>query len=380
TCTSVSFCIAVDNSSVLSSTDPDGGAGAWMLQKDVIFKEIGFGGIACASPSLCVVTGSNGQVAESTDPTGGAGAWVGAEDLDGTNRMRGAACPSESLCLLTDEAVVVGVPANNLFVSLRGMGTVTSTPISCPFGCTYSGPVCPRNCDGPSNAVVPQRLDGISCIENGWFGGINWGTCASSFPAQNTVTLTATPDQGSTFNGWGGACSGSTNCSVTMGSDQTVSATFASTPSPRAQSPTAQSPIPTLTDISQSHARWRESKVHADADPKQKNPTVGTTFSFRLNEPARVTLSFIDHTRGRRVGETCAAQTRVNRHEPACQRAVLAGTISFTGHSGANEVVFHGSISRSTKLKPGSYRLVVIATNSSGIRSAPKSLNFTIVK
>lgn len=375
TCTSVSFCIAVANSSVLSSTDPDGGAGAWVLQKDVISKEIGFGGIACASPSLCVVTGSNGEVAESTDPTSGAGAWVGAEDLDGTNRMRGAACPSESLCLLTDEAVVIGVPANNLFVSLRGMGTVTSTPIACPFGCTYSGPACPRNCDGPVNAFVPQRLDGISCIENGWFGGVNWGTCESPFPAENTVTLTATPEQGSTFNGWGGACSGSTICSVTMSSGQTVSATFASTPPPG-----AQSPIPTLTDISQSHARWREGEVHADADAKHNNRPVGTIFSFRLDEPARVTLSFVDRTSGRKVGETCAAQTRVNRHKPACKRTVPAGTLSCTGHSGANKVVFDGSISRSRKLRPGSYRLVIVATNSGGVRSAPKSLSFTIVK
>ena len=55
------------------------------------------------------------------------------------------------------------------------------------------------------------------------------GTCAASYPPGTTVTLTATPDAGSTFTGWsGGGCAGTGACMVTMSSDQTVTATFAS--------------------------------------------------------------------------------------------------------------------------------------------------------
>jgi hypothetical protein len=59
---------------------------------------------------------------------------------------------------------------------------------------------------------------------------------------------------------------------------------------------------------------------------------------------------------------------------------VEAGTLPFAGHSGTNTVAFEGRISPAKKLGPGHYRLEITATNSAGLRSAPKSLNFTIVR
>ncbi|MEZ4402231.1 MAG: hypothetical protein R3B06_19560 [Kofleriaceae bacterium] len=58
--------------------------------------------------------------------------------------------------------------------------------------------------------------------------GINCGaTCASAFNYGTTVTLTATPIAGHTFNGWSGAgCSGTGTCTVSMTTAQTVTATF----------------------------------------------------------------------------------------------------------------------------------------------------------
>jgi hypothetical protein len=72
-------------------------------------------------------------------------------------------------------------------------------------------------------------------------------------------------------------------------------------------------------------------------------------------------------------------------YSAACKRTVTAGTLSFTGHSGMNRVVFQGRISRANKLKPGRYTLVITATNtagqtSAGQTSAPQKLSFTIVK
>ena len=40
------------------------------------------------------------------------------------------------------------------------------------------------------------------------------------------VALTATPDPGTVFAGWSGACSGTGECDVTMDSDRSVTATF----------------------------------------------------------------------------------------------------------------------------------------------------------
>ncbi len=63
--------------------------------------------------------------------------------------------------------------------------------------------------------------------------GINCGaTCSANFTSGANVALTATPASGSSFAGWGGACSGAGACSVTMSAAQSVTATFNTTPPP----------------------------------------------------------------------------------------------------------------------------------------------------
>ncbi|MHB1861345.1 MAG: InlB B-repeat-containing protein [Gemmatimonadaceae bacterium] len=58
-------------------------------------------------------------------------------------------------------------------------------------------------------------------------GGISCGsTCSASYTAGTVVSLTATAASGSVFSGWGGACSGTGACTVTMNSAQTVTAGF----------------------------------------------------------------------------------------------------------------------------------------------------------
>ena len=57
--------------------------------------------------------------------------------------------------------------------------------------------------------------------------GIDCGAiCSASFNSGTPVTLTATPVSGWIFQGWGGACSGTGTCSLTMNASQSVSASF----------------------------------------------------------------------------------------------------------------------------------------------------------
>ena len=57
--------------------------------------------------------------------------------------------------------------------------------------------------------------------------GINCGsTCSANYNGGTVVTLTATPSGGSTFTGWGGGCSGTGACVVTMNAATSVMATF----------------------------------------------------------------------------------------------------------------------------------------------------------
>lgn len=57
--------------------------------------------------------------------------------------------------------------------------------------------------------------------------GINCGaTCTANYDPGTMVTLSATPDPGSTFTGWSGGCSGTGSCIVTMNAARSVTANF----------------------------------------------------------------------------------------------------------------------------------------------------------
>ena len=58
--------------------------------------------------------------------------------------------------------------------------------------------------------------------------GINCGAdCSEQYSSGTVVTLTATPNTGSSFAGWsGGGCTGTGTCTLSMNADTTVTATF----------------------------------------------------------------------------------------------------------------------------------------------------------
>ena len=146
----------------------------------------------------------------------------------------------------------------------------------------------------------------------------------------------------------------------------------------------AQSPLaPTLSSLGQTNKAWREGNVLAqlgstDAKGKKKLP-VGTTFSFKLDQAAQVTFTFTKPAPGRKIGKRCVVQTPKNKHKRRCKRTLTAGALTFTAHAGTNKVRFQGLISRRKKLKPGSYKLLVVATVA-GKRSRTGTLSFTIVR
>ena len=93
---------------------------------------------------------------------------------------------------------------------------------------------------GTGSGVVTSDPVGIEC-------GL---ACSLAFPHNGQVTLTATPNAGSTFGAWSGACAGQGNpCVLTMGSDLLTDARYdklaTPTPSPRPTHTAKPSATPT---------------------------------------------------------------------------------------------------------------------------------------
>jgi FG-GAP repeat len=140
---------------------------------------------------------------------------------------------------------------------------------------------------------------------------------------------------------------------------------------------------PVLTNVSQSHARWRAgsslARLSATGPKKKPKPPIGTTFSFTLNVAANVGFTFSQKVAGRRVRGKCVAAGAGNRHKPSCKRTLVRGEATVVAHAGNDKLAFQGVLARQTKLKPGSYTVTLVAA-SAALRSAPHSLSFTIVK
>ena len=81
--------------------------------------------------------------------------------------------------------------------------------------------------DSPGDGTVTSDTPGIDCF---FFGsGSDPDPCSANFSPGSFVTLTATPDVGAVFLGWGGDCAASgTNamCTLDMSSDRNVTVAF----------------------------------------------------------------------------------------------------------------------------------------------------------
>lgn len=137
---------------------------------------------------------------------------------------------------------------------------------------------------------------------------------------------------------------------------------------------------PHIANAAQTHRIWREGSRLASIARTRRAP-VGTTYSFALDEPARVSLAFTQQASGRRApGGRCVAQTRRNRGRHACRRTIVRGTLAFGAHAGRNRVVFQGRLSRTRRLAPGAYTLLIAARSSEGLTSNTARLGFAIAR
>jgi hypothetical protein len=352
-CAATGFCAAVAEETLATSATPAGGS--WQVAGGVAsLRQID--ALSCVSASLCAAAGMDGRLASSGEPADGAGAWEAVEGADGENQISALGCPNEGECLAADEALLTGVGAHRLTVTKTGggEGEVTSSPIACPFGCTYGASVCPRNC-GSSNlsaVLVPQRPQAIACTST---TPTEQAGCALLFPAQETPILTPRALSGSVFVGWSGACGGWGSCTPAMSLDRGVTARFERELR--------------LSSVRQSRRRWRE-RAGVGAP-------VGTSFMLHLSRAATLLLRFEVAKAGRRVRGLCRNPSPGNIGGRACVNYLAAGTLTANKPAGASKLGFKGLLSSGRRLRPGVYR-VEVAASANGDFTKPVLLAFTI--
>ncbi len=241
----------------------------------------------------------------------------------------------------------------------------------------------------PGTAGSPSTFDGSasvsavgSIVDHEWdFGdGQRAATSAATtthtyatpgtYSARLTVTNSAGNSLAQRFTGQTVSLQGGPQASTT----RTV--TVAKPPIPAVPAPT---PTLALTRLTQSHSTWRAgSRLAGFARTTHKRSPVGTTFSFTLSEPARVSLAFTQRVSGRKINAKCVAQTTKNAKRTSCTRTVTRGTLAFSCEAGVTKLRFQGRISSSRRLAPGRHT-VTISAAATGRRSPAKSLSFTIV-
>ena len=132
-----------------------------------------------------------------------------------------------------------------------------------------------------------------------------------------------------------------------------------------------------VLDASQTHAAFRISGKPRLVQISLRRAPVGTTFTYRLDGAASVRFDFAQPGRGRTVKGKCVPASKRNRRKPSC--TLKRGSLTFAGHTGLNTVRFNGWLSRTKKLKPGRYSLVITATTP-GVGATSQSLRFKIVR
>ena len=215
-CPSAYLCVAIDDvGNVVTSTTPTGDASSWHGRK---VSPVGFTAVSCPTARFCLALDTDGSTFGSNDPANGA-SWHPISST-GLSLPHGMTCAADFRCLahsstdlrMSDDAdeVAASWPGGEIGKGMFG--------ISCP-----SVTLCVI-VDLYGHAVVgtgPQPMGIVNVAVNGPGEGTISGAglacppaCSASNVRGSQATLSAQPAAGSTFAGWGGACSGAGECTV----------------------------------------------------------------------------------------------------------------------------------------------------------------------
>jgi hypothetical protein len=223
---------------------------------------------------------------------------------------------------------------------------------------------------GTGSGSVGSSPSGIAC----------GATCSALFVDGTTVTLTATPSATSTFAGWsGGGCSGTGLCRVTLGSDTTVTATFAQdapTVATGAASGVTQTGAtvagtvnPNGANVTDCHVDYGTSASYGSSAPCAASPgsgtsavsvsaslsglSAGTTYHYRVVAAnAGGPANGADATFATTAAPTCAtAASLCPRQTPGAFKLAGSSTVTLSGTAAVVKLACSGDTACSATVK-----------------------------
>jgi hypothetical protein len=191
----------------------------------------GWNGGGCTGTGTCVINVSNAVTVTATFTlttenltvtTTGTGSGTVTPSPTGTSC--GAGCSQYNYG--TQVTLTAVAATGSIFTGWTDTNCSASGNGPCTVDMTVATTVTAKFTLGSNSLTVTKSGTGTGTVTSSP-AGINCGP-ACSFPFTNgtTVILTATPDAGSTFAGWSGACSGTGTCSILIGAPVTATATF----------------------------------------------------------------------------------------------------------------------------------------------------------
>ena len=144
--------------------------------------------------------------------------------------------------------------------------------------------------------------------------------------------------------------------------------------------PPKDTTAPTISALKLSRTTFALGTKLATITKKKRKTRVGTTISFNVSEQSSTTFTFAKRTRGYKAGRRCVAKRpKGKRKVKRCTRFVtVRPSLVFSTAAGTHKVNFQGRLSRTRKLKPGSYRLSVRSVDAAGNRSKAKTASFRL--
>jgi DNA-binding beta-propeller fold protein YncE len=224
-----------------------------------------------------------------------------------------------------------------------------------------------------TRGTVTSAPAGIACATD----------CVQHYGTGRQVTLTATPFPGSQFGGWSGACApagAAPTCTVGMAAAQSAGATFAAAP-PQATPPPPPPPPPPVA-IAKLRLSTRRLHLARPRDPRRhrhSQPATRARVSLTLTRAARLTITVEAGKPGRRHGSQCLRLTRLHRRATCTRYVPLLGRRTLSLPAGASTFTLTPAL-RGRPLKPGAYRLSLVALDSDGNRVGPVTARFTVTR